>query len=216
MIHSRRCPQWQPDLPGPAGASAIPAVSYTTSWDTIHCINAAFHAYCLHYVVEDDVLRMDSPALWLEGAHRFLRRVLEPGEFATAFCAFIDFAKGNLIYAAACSPANLICNGDGFFPIDGSGMPIGIVPDAIYENRSVPFPPGSALFVYSDGLVETPEPPLEPVFTPERLVQFLNGQRFESAEHVVSKIANKLPPSDPNQPKDDLTLVLLRHRTAIA
>ncbi len=177
-----------------------------------HCINAAFHAYCLHYVVEDDAaLRLDSPALWLEDAHRFLRRVLEPGDFATAFCAIIDFAKGELTYAAACSPANLICNGDGFFPIDGSGFPIGIVPDATYENRAVPFPPGSALFVYSDGLIETPEPPLEPVFTPARLTQFLDGRRHELAEHIVSEIAENLPRSDPNQPKDDLTLVLLRH-----
>jgi phosphoserine phosphatase RsbU/P len=181
-----------------------------------HCINAAFHAYCLHYVVEDDVLKMDSPALWLEEANRFLLRVLEPGEYATAFCAAIDFARGELTYAAACSPANLICNGGGFFQIDGSGFPIGIAHGATYENRAVPFPPGSALFIYSDGLIETPEPPLEPVFSPERLIQFLDGQSDEPAESIVSSIVEKLPRSDPERPQDDLTLVFLRHRTAIA
>jgi sigma-B regulation protein RsbU (phosphoserine phosphatase) len=181
-----------------------------------HCINAAFHAYCLHYVVEDDVLRMDSPALWLEDAHKFVRKVLEPGEFATAFCAIIDFEKGELTYAAACSPANLVCNGDGFFPIDGSGFPIGIVPGATYENRSEPFPPGSALFIYSDGLIETPEPPAEPVFTPERLTRLLDGRRHEPAECIVTDIVAELPRSDPDHPNDDLTVVLLRHRAAIA
>lgn len=181
-----------------------------------HCINAAFHAYCLHYVVEDDALKMDNPALWLEDASQFLRRVLEPGEFATAFCAIIDFAKGELTYAAACSPANLICNGDGFSPIDGSGFPMGIVPDVTYENHVAPFPPGSSLFIYSDGLVETPAPPLEPVFTTARLVRFLDGRRHEPAERVVTEIVEKLPQSDPDQSKDDLTLVLLRHRTTAA
>jgi len=178
-----------------------------------HCINAAFHAFCLHYVAESDALRTESPALWLEDAHQFLRRLLDPGEFATAFCAIIDFAKGDLTYAAACSPANLICNGDGFFPIDGSGYPLGIVPDATYENHTVPFPPGSALFVYSDALVETPAPPMEPVFTSARLAQFLDSQRFEPAKQIVPEITEKLPARDPSQSTDDLTLVLLRHRT---
>jgi hypothetical protein len=35
MIPSPGCPLWLPDLPGPAGASAMPAVSYTTPWGTI-------------------------------------------------------------------------------------------------------------------------------------------------------------------------------------
>lgn len=181
-----------------------------------HCINAAFHAFCLHYVAESDALRTQSPALCLEDAHQFLRRLLEPGEFATAFCAIIDFAQGHLTYAASCSPANLICNGDGFFPIDGRGYPLGLVPDATYENRIVPFPPGSALFVYSDALVETPAPPKEPAFTPAQLAQLLDGRRFQPAKQIVSAIAEKLPGRDPNQPMDDLTLLLLRHRTTSA
>ncbi len=179
-----------------------------------HCINAAFHAFCLHYVTESDALRTEYPALWLEDAHQFLRRLLDPGAFATAFCAIIDFAQGNLTYAASSSPANLICNGDGFFPIDGSGYPLGIVPDATYENHTVPFPPGSALFLYSDALVETPEPPMDPVFTSARLAQFLDRRRAEPAMQIVSEIVENLPERDPNQPRDDLTLVLLRHRTA--
>ena len=178
-----------------------------------HCVNAAFHAFCLHYVVEDNALRKDTPAIWLEDANQFLRRLLEPGEFATAFCAIIDFAQGELTYAASCSPANLICNGGGFFPIDGRAYPLGIVPDTTYENCTVPFPPGSALFVYSDALVETPAPPKEPVFTSARLAQFLDGHRFEPATQIVSEIAGKLPERDPGQPRDDLTVVMLRHRT---
>jgi sigma-B regulation protein RsbU (phosphoserine phosphatase) len=181
-----------------------------------HCINAAFHAFCLHYVVESDALRRDTPALWLKDANQFLRRLLDPGEFATAFCAIIDFDQEELTYAAACSPAHLICNGDRFFPIDGSGYPLGIVPDATYENFTVPFPPGSALFVYSDALVETPAPPMEPVFTSTRLAQFLDGQRLEPATQIVSRIAEKLPERDLNQPMDDLIIVLLRHRSARA
>ena len=35
MIPLPGCPLWLPDLPGPAGASAMPAVNYTTSWGTI-------------------------------------------------------------------------------------------------------------------------------------------------------------------------------------
>jgi phosphoserine phosphatase RsbU/P len=124
-----------------------------------HCINAAFQAYCLHYVVESDALRTDTPALWLEDAHQFLRRLLEPGEFATGFCAVIDFTQGLLTYAASCAPPNLICNGDGFFPIDGRGFPLGVVRGATYDDVTVPFPLGSALFVYSDALIETPATP---------------------------------------------------------
>jgi len=177
-----------------------------------HCIDAAFHAYCLHYAIENNALKTDTPALLLEDVHQFLSRLLDTGEFATAFCATIDFARGELTYAASCSPANLICNGDGFFSIDGSGYPLAVVPEATYENRTVPFPPGSMLFVYSDGLVETPEPPMEPIFTPARLAQFLDGRRLQPAAQIVSAIAEKFPERDPNCPRDDLTFVLLRHR----
>jgi hypothetical protein len=57
MIPSPGCPLWLPDLPGPAGASAMPAVSYTTPWGTILLAailrrSKAAHVFFKHQIVQ--------------------------------------------------------------------------------------------------------------------------------------------------------------------
>ncbi len=73
------------------------------------------------------------------------------------------------------------------------------------------FGPGSTLFLYSDALIETPDP-LEPVFTVSKLCAFLNARRDElSIPQLPRVVLERLRAETRIKPRDDLTLVALHH-----
>ena len=68
----------------------------------------------------------------------------------------LDTRKAELTYAlGAHLPVPLMLNADGQIkPLEGSGMPVGLFPDAHYQNFSCPFPAGGTLCMASDGVLE--------------------------------------------------------------
>jgi sigma-B regulation protein RsbU (phosphoserine phosphatase) len=179
-----------------------------------HGVGAALNTFRLHSYTSGVLGQIDDAAKWLGQANQFLCEVLPVGQFATAFCAVIDFSTGALEYAAAAAPSNLVLSAGtrrGFQPIDGTGFPLGVTPEAVYENRIVGFGPGSKLLLFSDALVETPDP-IHPVFTTEKLRTFLNARQRETRpEAVQGALLAKLRAEWPAKPGDDLTIVTL-HR----
>jgi hypothetical protein len=72
------------------------------------------------------------------------------GGFVTCFCGVLDF-RGNLRFANAGHLAPF-CNGREI-QVSGS-LPLGIVPDAAYEESTLALDPGDRLTLLSDGVVE--------------------------------------------------------------
>ncbi len=176
-----------------------------------HGASAALDTFILHAFVESGELEGEDPALWLGQINRHLCSMLPRGQFATMFAAVVDFAEAALIYACASSPANLVYNpGAGYHPIDGRGYPLGIVPNAAFESHVLPFPPGSALLVYSDALVETPAPP-DAIFSVETLCAFMNDRIAAPLDEIAQNLACALCPDKSSALLDDFTLALFRH-----
>jgi phosphoserine phosphatase RsbU/P len=177
-----------------------------------HGVGAALNTFRLHSYTSGTLGQIDDAATWLDQLNRFLCDVLPIGQFATAFCAVIDFSTGTLEYAAAAAPANLVLSADsrlGFRPIDGTGFPLGVTREAAYQNRTVRFGPGSKLFLFSDALIETPDP-INPVFTAEKLRAFLNARQSETSPQAVqSALLAQLRAEWPGKPDDDLTILTL-------
>ncbi|MGW0811572.1 SpoIIE family protein phosphatase, partial [Nonomuraea sp. NPDC002799] len=89
-----------------------------------------------------------------------------------------------------------------------AGLLLGIDPDADYETLQAPFPPGAALALYTDGLVEAPGTDLDDaiaglaaLFTrsADEPLQRLSGILLDHAEHTRKRA-------------DDIALLLLGHR----
>lgn len=122
-----------------------------------HGVNAALNTFRLHSLLFDEQLDAGNPASYLQTLNTRLVDLLPEGQFATLFFGIIDRARDRLDYAAAASQNPLIIGPDpkelGFE--DGSGLPLGLFEDSVYENHCVVFPRGASLFLYSDALTES-------------------------------------------------------------
>ncbi len=77
-----------------------------------------------------------------------------PTRFATAVAGTIDLRTRTVRIAAAGHPPPLIVGPDGIRPVDASGMLLGVIHDAAYEELEFQLEPGESLILHSDG-VET-------------------------------------------------------------
>ncbi len=80
---------------------------------------------------------------------------LMPDAMATVFYGVLDTATGTLTHATAGHPPPLLVTGEGCAYLDGPvGLMLGVAPDTSYDVARYVLPPGAALLLYSDGLVE--------------------------------------------------------------
>jgi sigma-B regulation protein RsbU (phosphoserine phosphatase) len=139
-----------------------------------------------------------------------LHEVLPANQFATMFCATLDFNAQNIEYASAGAPPQLYRRSlnDPFEILSQPSLPLGILRDSVYESQTVPFLHGGTLALYTDGLIETPRPP-HSVFTAESLKDFLNSlPRWESSSDLCEAVVGQLFARPAAMPDDDLTLIV--------
>lgn len=179
-----------------------------------HGVGAALNTFRLHSFIMSGNGPVDDPAAWLDHLNQFLCETLPVGQFLTMFAGVMDFGAERLDYAAACAPPVLLrnpVNGEKFAPIDCSGLPLGMTRSATFDNRSVAFNKGSALFLYSDALIETPDF-TNPVFTVEKLCAFLDRRQQDTPwAETQQSVLKWLQLKTSERPSDDLTLVSLQH-----
>lgn len=71
------------------------------------------------------------------------------------------------------------------------GLPIGVMPDAEFEEIVFPFHAGDRLFVFSDGIYENMNESSE-MFTEERFIRLLAGNAQSATDVVVEKVQKTL------------------------
>jgi serine phosphatase RsbU (regulator of sigma subunit)/anti-sigma regulatory factor (Ser/Thr protein kinase) len=142
----------------------------------------------------------------LERLSRLLRQ-LEPGRTATSVYLVLDPHGGALTVASAGHPPPLIhpTGGEPYFLELPGSVPLGAARNARYEQHEVELDPGAALVLYTDGLVERPEEPLESGL--ERLVETVR-EGEEDLEHLGDALVDALLPSGAGN--DDAALLLAR------
>ncbi|ASU60233.1 PP2C family protein-serine/threonine phosphatase [Nocardiopsis dassonvillei] len=122
---------------------------------TGHGIHAAVMMGQLRTALRAYALEERSPAVLLERLHRLLGH-LEPDLFATA--VIVRFRPGDpeVVMAGAGHPPPLWRDGEGraeAVPLPSGGM-LGLPVELTYTDHTVELPPGAALLLYSDGLIE--------------------------------------------------------------
>jgi hypothetical protein len=179
---------------------------------TGHGIAAALNTARFHSFVHIASERTDKPASMLRRLNERLREVLPVGQFATMFCATLDFTSKTMEYASAGAPPQLYrrSSEESFEVLSKPGLPLGIMRDAVFESETLPFEPGGALVLYSDGLIETPRPP-DPIFTPDSLRALLNAFPGGNAAELSNKITSALFFEPAIEVDDDLTMIVAMH-----
>lgn len=95
------------------------------------------------------------PGSFLESLNDVVADELDPGEFVTAVYALID-PSARMVWCACAGhpPARLVRPGGRVRPLGASGLVLGIEPGQEYRSERVDLEPGSAIVLYTDGVLE--------------------------------------------------------------
>ncbi|MBM9593812.1 PP2C family protein-serine/threonine phosphatase [Roseitranquillus sediminis] len=84
-----------------------------------------------------------------------LLREMDTDLYFTMILAEVDLLTGRVRFAQAGHPNPAVQSPDGRVRFVGNGgLPIGLIPGAVYETREILLAPGERLLIYSDGLTE--------------------------------------------------------------
>lgn len=173
-------------------------------------VSAALNVCRLHTLVQELVGFGSSPPRFLEELNRRADDLLVGGEHAAMIYGVACPATDSFSYAcAAAGPPLLLLPNDDANVCQPTGLPLGLTPDARYQLHSLPFPPGAALMLHSNAILDA----LEGQATSSAhlsLVELVAGpwsERHRTA--VFPAIVEKLDQVVGNPPNDDHTLVWL-------
>ena len=102
-----------------------------------------------------------SPAEVMARINRLVLSGVEDA-MATVLYVVLDRETGELAFTAAGHPPPLVVSPDGAFFLEGGrSVPIGATDPAVFRESRELLPPGAALLLYTDGLVERRDVPIE-------------------------------------------------------
>jgi sigma-B regulation protein RsbU (phosphoserine phosphatase) len=89
----------------------------------------------------------------LERANQLFFEATSPSCFATLTVTRL-YSDGRAVLANAGHPRPLLADRRGVRPIEDASLPLGMVGDAVYNEREIHLRPGDTLLLYTDGLTE--------------------------------------------------------------
>lgn len=137
--------------------------------------------------------------------------MLATGLFITLFCIRYDSHTGVLSYVNAGHHPALLRRADGEVePLDGDGYPLGLIPDPVFDERSVRLHEGDAVLLFTDGIVEERCAGGE-MFGSTRLTETVAKAERQVMPRVLEAV-DAFRGEAPQQ--DDITMLELRRDTA--
>src|SRR5918994_1892046 len=103
-------------------------------------------------------LGSSSPGEVLRQVNEALVARIPQNMFVTCFYAILDPKNGTLKYANAGHDLPYLWRGGNAHELRATGMPLGLMPGMIYEQKEIELDSGQGVFFYSDGLVEAHDP----------------------------------------------------------
>jgi serine phosphatase RsbU (regulator of sigma subunit) len=132
--------------------------------------------------------------------------------YATLFFALYDPHDRNLVYTNAGHFPPLHIGANGPVRLSQGGLPIGLMPGSLYGEGRRELGIGDLLVLYTDGVVEQPNPAGEE-FGEARLVELLARHRDASLSDLLNVVVEEIRRfSAGGPPHDDITLVFARTR----
>ena len=160
-------------------------------------------------------LRMAAPvepdlAALMKRLNALLFRMAGGRKYVTFFFARYNPSTGELRYVnAGHCPPFIVADGK-IEKLGSTGRPIGILPDAMYQEATAVVPPNSTLFLYTDGLSEANNPD-EDEFGMVRLEQLVATASREDIETMPDAVLAKIVEFENGaHASDDKTVVVLR------
>jgi tetratricopeptide (TPR) repeat protein len=149
----------------------------------------------------------------LEKANRRILADTHGGLFITIFYGVLDPASGKMTYCnAGHNPPFLISQEDNSTPqvLSKTGMPLGIIKEASWEQGNITFNPGDVLLAYTDGVTEN-QNPKEEFYEEARLVAVAKSHLGHSAKALLEALDLDIREFSDTAPQfDDITLLVVK------
>lgn len=111
------------------------------------------------------------------------------------------------------NPGAIISPDGSIHLLEASGTPLGMLPGMSYSSETLPFPPGSRLLFYTDGLTEVFQGDDE--FGTDRLVEAFHQIPSRQASEILESLWETLAAFSANAPQvDDMTALSVCHLTS--
>jgi serine phosphatase RsbU (regulator of sigma subunit) len=142
---------------------------------------------------------------------RHLLQTTQPEHYVTLFLAELDPQAHRLEYVNSGHPPALLVSPEGTISeLDATGMPVGLVdlPVEKFESRTVDFPPGASLIIYSDGISEAERGSEQ--YGEGRLARCLRDCAGKTADEVLEAVFSDVESFLGAQTQlDDVTLLVV-------
>jgi serine phosphatase RsbU (regulator of sigma subunit)/anti-sigma regulatory factor (Ser/Thr protein kinase) len=168
-----------------------------------------------HSVLRAEASRSDSPGVILARANELLVPEMPATMFVTCLFAILEPTTGRIVLANAGHNLPYIRTDDGVVELRATGMPLGLMPDIVYEESEGVIAPGSNVLLYSDGLVEAHDRASQMFGFPRlRQAMAIDDSGTELLDRLLETL-HSFTGADWEQ-EDDITLVTLRRAPAVA
>ena len=152
-----------------------------------------------------------SAALCMQNSNRQLYQSTDTDKYVTLFYGVLDTGAHEMQYSnAGHNPPMLITNGGEPTLLRTGGPVLGILPEAPYDQATVPVTPGDLLLIYSDGYSEAMNRSFEE-FGENRLLEVVRANRNVAALQLIDRIGEAVEKHCAGAPQtDDMTMIVLR------
>ena len=142
-----------------------------------------------------------------------LNQVIQRSTYSTNFVSLFigEFEEdGHIFYVNAGHPAPFLFTHDSIHEAPATGITLGFMENIKLARSHIHMPPGSALVMFTDGIVERgPDPDYQ--FGHKRLKELIFKHRFESAQNICDLIFSAVYRYDNQVPwEDDATVVVVK------
>jgi serine phosphatase RsbU (regulator of sigma subunit) len=149
------------------------------------------------------------PSSFLAKANEVVVEEMELGKFITMLYVVVDPARGLASCASGGHPPLRLVRPDGSVTaVDAQGMALGIDVDQVYPEREVRLEPGSALVLYTDGIIEARR--RGELYGESRLDASLARHATLPAQHLAEQVVADTRAFSGGDLSDDCAVVVLR------
>jgi serine phosphatase RsbU (regulator of sigma subunit)/CHASE1-domain containing sensor protein/anti-sigma regulatory factor (Ser/Thr protein kinase) len=150
-----------------------------------------------------------TPGQVLEEANELMCAYIPPNTFVTCFYGVLEPESGRLVYANAGHDPPCERHDSRVDELRARGMPLGLMPGMLYEQKETVLAAGDNLLFYSDGLVEAHDPKGE-MFGFPRLQGLIEAHRSRDSSLIGFLLSELARFTAKNwYQEDDITLVSL-------
>jgi serine phosphatase RsbU (regulator of sigma subunit)/uncharacterized protein YigA (DUF484 family) len=175
---------------------------------TGHGIDATADMAMAKFVFRSLAREHSAPGAFLAAANEVVVGEIAVGKFITMVYVTIDSA-GELFCASAGHPEPRVVTPDGRVTgLACSGLALGVDPEQTYEQVRVELPPGAAVVLYTDGVIESRAG--RELFGPERLDRLLAESASAPAQAIADSVLAACRAFAGGELPDDCAIVVLR------